>query len=242
MNILPAIDLYEGKAVRLLRGDYAQMTVYSDDPPAFARQFAADGAEYLHVVDLEGAKDGTTANFDVVGRVVAESGLKTEIGGGVRSEAVIEKYLNAGVWRVILGTAALTEPGFVAEMTARYGERVAVGVDARDGYVAIKGWTELSEKNIFDFCAELEEIGVRGVVCTDISKDGAMRGANLRLYRELREKTGLDLVASGGVSSLEDVRALKEIGVWGAILGKALYTGAVALTDALAAAKEVSGA
>jgi len=160
MKIFPAIDLYDGKAVRLLRGDYAKMTVYSDNPPEFARKFAEDGAEYLHVVDLEGAKDGSTANFEVVRRIVQESGLKTEIGGGVRSEEVIEKYLNAGVMRVILGTAAITQPGFVAEMAARYGDRIAVGVDARDGFVAIRGWTELSEKNCFDFCAELEsEIG-----------------------------------------------------------------------------------
>ena len=238
LNILPAIDLYAGKAVRLLRGDYQQMTVYSDDPPAFARQFAADGAEYLHAVDLEGARDGSTANFETVKRLVAESGLRTEIGGGVRSEAVIEKYLNAGVWRVILGTAALTQPGFVREMAARYGDRVAVGVDARDGFVAIKGWTEVSQKNCFDFCAELEADGVTGVICTDISRDGAMRGTNLAFYRELTARTGLKIVASGGVSSLEDVRALKDIGVWGAILGKALYTGAVDLKQALAAAKE----
>ena len=238
LNILPAIDLYDGKAVRLLRGDYAQMTVYSDNPPAFARQFAADGAEYLHVVDLEGAKDGSTANYETVQRLIAESGLKTEIGGGVRSEAVIERYLEAGAWRVILGTAAITQPGFVREMAARYGARVAVGVDARDGRVAIKGWTEVSEKNCFDFCAELEADGVTGVICTDISRDGAMRGTNLDLYRRLAGETGLEIVASGGVSTLEDVRALKEIGVWGAILGKALYTGAVDLQDALAIAKE----
>ena len=238
LNILPAIDLYDGKAVRLLRGDYQKMTVYSDDPPAFARKFAADGAEYLHVVDLEGAREGTTANFETVKRLAAESGLKAEIGGGVRSEAVIEKYLNAGIWRVILGTATLTQPGFVREMAARYGEKIAVGVDARDGFVAIKGWTEVSQKNCFDFCAELEADGVTGVICTDISKDGAMRGTNLELYRQLRERTGLKIVASGGVSSLDDVRALKEIGVWGAILGKALYTGAVDLKHALKAAKE----
>ena len=238
LNILPAIDLYAGKAVRLLRGDYQKMTVYSDNPPEFARKFAADGAEYLHVVDLEGAKDGTTANFETVKRLVAESGLRTEIGGGVRSEAVIEKYLDAGVWRVILGTAALTQPGFVREMAARYGDRVAVGVDARDGRVAIKGWTEVSAVDCFDFCARLEADGVAGVVCTDISRDGAMRGTNLDLYRQLTARTGLKIVTSGGVSSLDDVRALKEIGVWGAILGKALYTGAVDLKDALSAAKE----
>ena len=238
MKIFPAIDLYDGKAVRLLRGDYAKMTVYSENPPEFARKFADDGAEYLHVVDLEGAKDGSTANFEVVRRIVSESGLKTEIGGGVRSEEVIEKYLNAGVMRVILGTAAITQPGFVAEMAARYGDRIAVGVDARDGFVAIKGWTELSEKNCFDFCAELESAGVRGVICTDISKDGAMRGTNLDLYRDLTEKTGLDIMASGGVSTLDDVIALKKIGVWGAILGKALYTGAIDLKEALAAARE----
>ena len=238
MKIFPAIDLYDGKAVRLLRGDYAQMTVYSDNPPAFAHKFAEAGAEYLHVVDLEGAKDGSTANFEVVRRIVNESGLKTEIGGGVRSEAVIEKYLSAGVMRVILGTAAITQPGFVAEMAARYGDRIAVGVDARDGFVAIKGWTELSEKNCFDFCTELESAGVRGVICTDISKDGAMRGTNLDLYRALTEKTSLDIMASGGVSTLDDVIALKKIGVWGAILGKALYAGAIDLKDALAAARE----
>lgn len=237
MNIFPAIDLYGGKAVRLFKGDYAQMTVYSDDPVAVARSFKEAGAEYIHLVDLEGAKTGETPHLALIERIVTECGLKAEIGGGVRSEEVIKKYLDAGAMRVILGTAAVTQPDFTREMAQKYGAGVAVGVDIKDGFVATHGWTELSGSDCFGFCRELADAGVQTVICTDVSRDGAMRGANLELYRELNARFKLDIVASGGVSSLEDVRELRDMGLYGAILGKALYTGAVKLADAIEEAR-----
>ncbi len=237
MNIFPAIDLYGGKAVRLFKGDYAQMTVYSDDPVSVARSFKEAGAEYIHLVDLEGAKTGGTPHIALIERIVTGCGLKAEIGGGVRSEEVIKKYLDAGAMRVILGTAAVTNPGFTREMAQKYGAGVAVGVDIKDGFVATHGWTELSGSDCFGFCRELADAGVQTVICTDVSRDGAMRGANLELYRELNARFRLDIVASGGVSSLEDVRELRDMGLYGAILGKALYTGAVKLADAIEEAR-----
>ena len=237
MNIFPAIDLYGGKAVRLFKGDYAQMTVYSDDPVSVARSFKEAGAEYIHLVDLEGAKTGGTPHIALIERIVAGCGLKAEIGGGVRSEEVIRTYLGAGAMRVILGTAAVTDPGFTREMAKKYGAGVAVGVDIKDGFVATHGWTELSGSDCFGFCRELADAGVQTVICTDVSRDGAMRGANLELYRELNARFRLDIVASGGVSSLDDVRELRDMGLYGAILGKALYTGAVKLADAIEEAR-----
>ena len=233
MLILPAIDLYDGKAVRLFRGDYAQMTVYSPDPLAVARGFRAAGAEYLHMVDLEGARDGGTPNFDTVAAVARDSGLRVEIGGGVRGFDVIEKYLNAGVFRVILGTAAVTDRPFLREALRRYGERVAVGVDVKDGFVAIKGWRETGPDTLEGFCAELQNLGYGTVICTDISRDGAMQGANRALYRRLSQAYSMRFVASGGVSTLEDVRALRAMDLYGAILGKALYTGVIDLKQAI---------
>ena len=237
MILLPAIDLYEGKAVRLYQGDYREMTVYSDDPASVAADFSAAGAQWVHMVDLEGARDGTTPNFDVVSRVAKNSGLRVEIGGGVRSEDTVRRYLDAGVSRVILGTAALGDRAFLERMVARHGEQIAVGVDCRDGFVATHGWTETSGVSCAEFCAELERIGVRTVVCTDISRDGAMRGTNRALYQELSGRFSMHFIASGGVSSLEDVRALRDSGLYGAILGKAYYTGAVKLQEALEVAK-----
>ncbi|MBR6513608.1 MAG: 1-(5-phosphoribosyl)-5-[Clostridia bacterium] len=238
MIILPAIDLYEGKAVRLYKGDYNQMTVYSDNPPEFARDFYAKGATWMHLVDLEGAKEGTTPNLETVKNIVSATGLKVEIGGGIRNMETVKKYIDIGVSRVILGTAAVKDREFLLEAVKTYGDKIAVGVDIRDGIVAIKGWTELSGLDCFDFCRELQDIGVKTVICTDISKDGAMQGTNLELYRQLSEKFSIDFVASGGVSTLDDVRALKEIGVYGAILGKAIYTGAVDVADAIAIVRE----
>ncbi len=237
MNILPAIDLLGGCAVRLLRGDYAQMTTYSDDPSAVARDFAARGAEWLHLVDLDGAKSGGTPNADTVAAIAQAGRLKIEIGGGVRSVEVIERYLSLGVERVILGTAAITDPSLLESAAREYGAHLAVGVDLRDGKVAIKGWTETSPIDGFDFIARLEQLGIGTVIVTDISRDGAMRGTNLDLYRELSDSFSLNVIASGGVSSLDDVRALCRIGVSGAILGRALYTGDLVLEEALAAAK-----
>ena len=238
MKLFPAIDLYAGQAVRLYKGDYSQMTVYSKDPLSVARRFQEAGAEYLHMVDLEGAKTGLTPNLELVRTVTAYSGLRVEIGGGVRSEAVVRQYLDAGVLRVIRGSAAITQPGFVGEMVSKYGDRIAVGVDVRDGLVAIRGWTEVSDRRCFDFCRQMENLGVRTIICTDISKDGVLGGANLQLYKELSERLSLDIVASGGVSSLEDIRALRDMGLYGAILGKALYTGDLDLRRAVALVKE----
>ncbi len=236
MLIFPAIDLFEGKAVRLYQGDYAQMTVYSDDPPSLAADFLAAGASCLHVVDLEGARSGLTPNLDTV-RALASSGLFTEVGGGVRSMAVAEAYLSAGVGRVILGTAAVTDEGFLKEAVAAFGAKIAVGADFRDGFVAIRGWTEKTALPALDFCRKMEDLGVKTLICTDISRDGAMRGANRSLYRELTEALKLDIIASGGVSTLEDITALKAQGLYGAIIGKAYYTGAIDLRKAIEAAK-----
>ena len=237
MYIFPAIDLVQGKAVRLLKGDYARMTVYSDDPLSVARRFRSDGAEYLHMVDLEGARDGGTPNFDVVAAAARESGLRVEIGGGIRSADVIERYLEAGVYRVILGTAAVTDRPFLRDAVRRYGARVAVGVDVKDSFVAIKGWLETSRDTLEDFCAGLQGLGVDTVICTDISRDGAMQGTNRELYRRLSQAFSLRLVASGGVSTLEDIRALRGMNLYGAIVGKALYTGDIDLKEAIEVAK-----
>ena len=237
MLIYPAIDLYGSKAVRLYKGDYAQMTVYSDNPVAVAKDFAAKGATCIHLVDLEGAKSGTTPNFDTVAAIKKETGLLCEIGGGIRSMDTIEKYLSAGIDRVILGTAAVTEPGFVESAVSKYGDKIAVGIDIKDGYVAIKGWTVKSEENAMEFTAKMEKIGVKTMICTDISKDGAMQGTNHELYRELSEKFSMNIIASGGVSSLEDVERLAKLNIHGAIVGKAYYTGAIDLVQAIEVAK-----
>jgi len=238
MKIFPAIDIYEGKAVRLFKGDYAQMTVYNDDPLAVARDFEAAGATCLHLVDLEGAKSGDTPNLDTVKHIVQNTDLFTEIGGGIRSMATVNAYLSAGVDRVILGTAAVCDPAFLREAVAAWGERIAVGVDIRDGKVAIKGWTETAEKDAMDFCRELETLGVRTVICTDISRDGAMQGTNHALYRTMSEELSLDIVASGGVSSIEDVSALADMKLYGAIIGKAYYVGKINLSEAIEVAGE----
>ncbi len=238
MDIYPAIDLYGGKAVRLYQGDYDKMTVYGDDPPALARTFADLGARHIHVVDLEGARSGGTPNFETVRAIRAASGAFCEIGGGVRSMAVVRRYLDAGLDRVILGTAALTDEAFLREAVGEYGGRIAVGVDIRDGMVAIRGWTEKSDADAFAFCGKMQALGVRTLICTDISRDGAMRGANRQLYERLKSELSLDVIASGGVSALEDVRQLAALGLSGAIIGKAYYTGAIDLREAVAAAKE----
>ena len=237
MLIYPAIDLYKGKAVRLFKGDYAQMQVFSDDPVSVAKDFAAQGAKCIHLVDLEGAKSGTTPNFDTVCAIKNATNLFCEIGGGIRDMATVDKYLSAGIDRVILGTAAVTTPGFVEEATKKYGEKIAVGIDIRNGFVAIKGWTELSNENAFDFCEKMANIGVQTMICTDISKDGAMQGANHDLYRELSQRCKMQIIASGGVSSMEDVKRLAAMDIHGAIIGKAYYTGAICLKEAIEVAR-----
>lgn len=237
MILFPAIDLYDGKAVRLFKGDYAQMTVYSHNPTQIARDFEAKGAKYVHLVDLEGAKDGTTPNLDIVKQIAGETSLFTEIGGGIRSMETVRAYLENGVDRVILGTAAVNDEAFLKEAIAAYGERIAVGVDVKDSFVAIKGWTENSQYSCFDFCRKMVDLGVKYLICTDISKDGAMQGTNRELYRQLSERFAVNITASGGVSTLEDIRALRQMGLYGAIIGKAYYNGAIDLVAALEAAK-----
>ena len=237
MILLPAIDLYDKKAVRLYKGDYQNMTVYSDNPIGIARDFERCGAKFIHMVDLEGAKDGTTPNLAIVEQVARETSLFVEIGGGIRSMDTVDRYFSAGVSRVILGTAAVKDPGFLKAAVAKYGERIAVGADVRDGKIAIKGWLETADVTLEAFLADMEAIGVKNVICTDISRDGAMRGTNLALYRALSEKYSLDITASGGVSTMEDVRQLRAMELYGAIIGKAYYTGAIDLKEALEAAK-----
>ncbi len=234
MEIFPAIDLYGGKAVRLYKGDYDHMTVYSDDPLAVAKDFEAAGAKHIHMVDLAGARDGGTPNFDVVASVTKNTALRVEIGGGVRDEAVIRRYLEAGVGRVILGSAAITDWDFFAAMAEKYPGQIAAGVDLREGFLAIHGWTEVSAITAADFCRRLMDTGARTVICTDISRDGAMGGTNRDLYRRLTTQfPALDFIASGGVSSLGDIRALRDMGLAGAIVGKAYYVGAIDLREAI---------
>ena len=238
MLIFPAIDIYDGKAVRLVKGDYAQMTVYSDKPWEIGQEFVRCGASHIHIVDLEGAKSAETPNYETVRKIKEATGVFCEIGGGIRTMEVIDRYLGAGLDRVILGTAAVQDEGLVRQSVAKYGEKIAVGVDIRDGKVAIKGWTEKSELDAFDFCAKMKEIGVRTLICTDISKDGAMQGTNRTLYQELADRFAIQIVASGGVSSLEDVKYLAGLDLYGAIIGKAYYTGAIDLKEAVQAAEQ----
>ena len=237
MRIFPAIDLYGGKAVRLFKGDYAQMTVYNDNPVAVARDFKEKGAAYIHVVDLEGAKTGVPAHVEVVKQIVRETGLFVEIGGGIRNMDTVDTYLSAGASRVILGTAAVTDEAFLRAAIAKHGEKIAVGADIVDGMVAIRGWVEKSTYTAEDFFAKMQGLGVKTIICTDISKDGAMKGANHGLYKTLGEKFSVDIVASGGVSSIEDVRALAAANTYGAIIGKAYYVGAIDLRQAIEEAK-----
>ena len=237
MVIYPAIDLYGGKAVRLYKGDYARMTVYNENPVAVALDFKAQGATHIHLVDLEGAKSGTTPNLETVCAIKAATGLFCEIGGGVRSMEVVRRYLEAGIDRVILGTAAVTDEDFLRSAVETYGEKIAVGIDIRDGFVAIKGWTEKSQENAMEFTAKMQRLGIKTLICTDISRDGAMQGANHGLYQELAEQFRMNIIASGGVSSMEDVKRLSAMNIHGAIIGKAYYTGAVNLAEAIEVAK-----
>ncbi len=237
MIIFPAIDLYEKKAVRLYRGDYNNMTVYSENPVEVAKEFARLGATHIHLVDLEGARDGSTPNLSVVEQIVRETGLFAEIGGGIRSMETVKRYLDAGVSRVILGTAAVSDGEFLRQAVSTYGEKIAVGADVRDGYIAIKGWLETSALTLEEFLARMQEIGVSTVICTDISRDGAMQGTNRALYKQLSETYRLNIVASGGVSTVEDIKALREMELYGAIIGKAYYTGAIALDEAIEVAR-----
>jgi len=233
MTVYPAIDLYEGKAVRLKRGDYSQMTVYSDDPASVAQGFKDAGAKALHIVDLEGARDGKPANLKIIAEIASESGLLIQTGGGIRTARTIEKYLDAGINRVILGTAAVSESGFLSDMVSKFRDAIAVSVDIKDGLVAIKGWREVSNRDAHEFCDTVEKLGVQTLICTDISKDGMLCGTNIDLYRTLREKLSAGLIASGGVTALGEIKTLSELGMDGVILGKALYSGKIDLTEAV---------
>ena len=237
MIIFPAIDLYSKKVVRLYKGDYREMTVYSENPIEIAHDFEAQCATHIHIVDLEGAKDGTTPNIEIVKQIANETKLFVEIGGGIRNIETVEKYLSAGVDRVILGTAAVNDTEFLKKAVNQYGDKIAVGADVKDGFIAIKGWLEKSQITLEDFLSSMQEIGVKYIICTDISKDGAMRGTNLELYQTLSKKYSMNITASGGVSSLEDVRKLREMNIYGAIIGKAYYIGAIDLKEALEAAQ-----
>lgn len=234
MQIFPAIDLYGGQAVRLYQGDYDQMTVYDPEPLNTVQRFEQAGASHLHLVDLEGAKTGQTTNLPTIEKITARTGLFVEVGGGIRTMDTIRRYLDAGVRRVILGTAAVTDPDFTARAVAEYGDKIAVGADLKDGKVAIKGWLETSQDGWETFFDRMQQLGVKTIICTDVSRDGAMQGTNRALYRTLTARYPMDIIASGGVSSLEDIRALKEAGVAGAIIGKAYYTGAIDLAQAVA--------
>lgn len=237
MILFPAIDLFEGKAVRLFKGDYAQMTVYSDHPEEIAKDFTACGATHVHLVDLEGARSGETPNLETVLKIRESTGLFCEIGGGIRSMEIADRYLDAGLDRVILGTAAVENEDFLRAAVEKHGDRIAVGADIRDGYVAVRGWTEQSGVTLEAFCEKMQAIGVATVICTDISRDGAMRGTNREMYRMLSEKFRLQITASGGVASLEDVRSLREMNLYGAIIGKAYYTGDIDLKKAMEIAR-----
>lgn len=233
MLIFPAIDIYEGLAVRLYKGDYSEKTIYSNSPVEIAEDFMKCGAKQVHIVDLEGAKDGTTPNLDLICNIKNETSLFCEVGGGIRSMETIDKYISNGIDRVILGTAAVKEEGFVEKAVSVYGEKIAVGVDIKNNNVAIKGWVEDSGIDAFDFAEKMQDIGVKTLICTDISKDGAMQGTNIKLYKDLSDKFNMNIIASGGISSLDDIRALKEMDIYGAIIGKAYYTKAILLNQAI---------
>ena len=233
MLIYPAIDLFDGKAVRLYKGNYAQMTVYRDDPVSVALDFQNSGARWIHLVDLQGAKSGNTDNLSTIRAIQKATNLRCEVGGGIRNMETVETYLNAGIDRVILGTAAVTDNTFLQEAVQRWGEKIAVGIDIKDGFVAIKGWTEKSLLTAEEFFRHVQSVGVRTCICTDISRDGAMQGANHALYRSLSQTYDMDIIASGGVSTLEDVKILARLGLHGAIIGKAYYTGAINLKTAI---------
>ena len=237
MIILPAIDLFNSKAVRLLKGDYSNMTVYDENPVNTAMKFKSEGAEWIHIVDLEGARSGETVNLETIIKIKNACNLKCEVGGGIRNLKIIESYIKSGIDRVILGTAAVTEKNFVEEAIKNFGEKIAVGADIKNNSIAIKGWLENANINALDFCEKMQDAGVKTLICTDISKDGAMKGTNISLYENLNAKFNMNIIASGGVSSLDDVKNLAKLNLYGAIIGKAYYTGAVKIKEVIEAAK-----
>lgn len=233
MILFPAIDLLGGKAVRLYKGDYDRVTVYDEEPLNTSNVFKKCGASAIHIVDLDGARDGSNDNLETVIRIKNNTGLFCEIGGGIRSMDSAEKYLTAGMDRIILGTAALKDPAFVKEAVAHFGDHVSVGIDLRNGMVSVKGWKEDSSVSADEMLVRMCDLGIRHYIITDISKDGAMAGSANELYARLTKSYPIDITASGGVSSLKDVRDLKALGLYGAIIGKAYYTGAIDLKEAI---------
>jgi phosphoribosylformimino-5-aminoimidazole carboxamide ribotide isomerase len=235
MIVLPAIDLRGGKAVRLLRGEYDNMTVYGEDPVAVAASFAQAGAKNLHVVDLDGALSGNTDNIDMIKSIIAETKMSVEVGGGIRNEERIYNYLSMGAERVILGTVAAENPAFAEEMVKKYGDHIAVGADVKDGEIATHGWTKKTGTSIHTFMKMMENMGVATVICTDVSRDGVLMGTNMELYRELSDKYGVGIIASGGITTTDEVFELARMRVFGAILGKAIYNGNIDLREAIKA-------
>lgn len=235
MILFPAIDLVGGKAVRLYKGDYDKMTVYSDHPEEIALDFKNCGATHIHIVDLEGARDGGTPNLDTVLKIKKESGLFCEVGGGIRNMEVVDRYLSAGVDRVILGTAAISDEAFLKKAIEKYDARIAVGADIREGFIAVKGWLERSSVTADEFFERMQNLGVKTIICTDINRDGVMAGTNRDLYRTMSRRYSMDITASGGVSSMDDILALQKMDLYGAIIGKAYYTGAIDLQQAVEA-------
>ena len=236
MQIFPATDILGGKVVRLTKGDYANVKIYADSPAEMAKEFIKAGATNLHMVDLDGAKDGTPVNFDAIKEAAKIKDLFIEVGGGIRDMKRIEDYLSLGVKRVILGTAAVRNYPFVEEAVKKYGDAIAVGVDAKDGLVAVNGWLETTTVNSVEFCKKLRGSGVATVIYTDISKDGMLSGTNLEIYKELSEIKGLDIVASGGITFIDEIKTLADMGIYGAIVGKAVYEGKLDLKEVLEAA------
>ena len=237
MLIFPAIDIFNGNAVRLFKGNYNEMTIYSHSPNDVANDMKSQGASCLHLVDLEGAAEGMSVNAKLICNIKKESGLFCEVGGGIRNLDTVSSYIENGIDRVILGSAAQKDPEFLKSAALRFGEKIAVGVDIKNGKVAIHGWKDTTDEDAFSFCDRLQDIGINTIICTDISRDGAMRGTNLELYRDLANAFSMNIIASGGVSSLDDILSLKDMNIYGAIIGKAYYTGDIVLKDALEAAK-----
>ena len=235
MQIYPATDILGGKVVRLTKGDYNQVKIYADSPAEMALEFMKDGATNLHMVDLDGAKDGAPVNFDAIKEAAQIKNLFIEVGGGIRDMKRVEDYLNLGVKRVILGTAAIRNYPFVEEAVKEFGDAIAVGVDAKEGFVAVSGWQETTSVKSVEFCKKLRDTGVATVIYTDISKDGMLSGTNLDIYKELSAIEGLQIVASGGITYADEIKKLNEMGIYGAIVGKAVYEGKLSLKDALIA-------
>jgi len=231
MIIFPAIDILDGNCVRLIQGDYNQESIYGDSPVAMAQKWEQLGAQYIHIVDLNGAKSGESINKDIIHDIAQTVNVPVQVGGGIRTLETIKGYVDSGVSRVIIGTAAITDKEFLREAVKTYGDKVAVSVDARNGYVATDGWTDTSDVKATDLLKELEAIGVKTIVYTDIAKDGMLQGPNLEEQRAINEATSIDVIASGGVTTKEDVDSLRELNVYGAIIGKALYDGKLDFSD-----------